>query len=65
MNWNEVNFENPRNFLFCLQCTQREHVHNWNRRWAVFTFLKKSTDRFVNDDKKIKMKRPFKKMKVF
>ena len=34
------NFENPRNFImksanffcFVLQCTHREHVHNWNRR---------------------------------
>ena len=32
------NFENPRNFCFCfvLQCTQREHVHNSNRRWALY-----------------------------
>jgi len=23
------------NFVFVLQCIQKEHVHNWNRRWAL------------------------------
>ena len=27
-------FRKSAKFLFCLQCTQIEHVHNWNRRWS-------------------------------
>ena len=55
-----INFQNPRHFfmksanffVFVLKCTQREHVHNWNRRLArsalkvsyiyIFIFCKNS-----------------------
>ena len=34
-------FLNPRNFLFVfvLQCTQREHVHNGSGRWAISALI--------------------------